>query len=77
MHGSLHCLFSQSVYLSICQSVNVNLSIRQFVNLSILIFSYFHIPTLHCYFLFAKAGLAGVVFTRSTIFCVTSGFAFR
>ena len=29
------------------------------------------------YLFFAKAGLTGVVLTRSTIFCVTSGFAFR
>ena len=29
------------------------------------------------HFFFASAGFIGVVFTRSTIFAVTSGFAFR
>ena len=30
-----------------------------------------------CYFFFARAGFTGVVFTSSTIFAVTSGFALR
>ena len=64
---SLNLSIRQSVNLSISQSLNpsisqsVNLSISQSVN----------------HFFFARAGFTGVVFTSSTIFAVTSGFALR
>ena len=48
-----------------------------FSHFRIFSFPYSHIPTLHYYFFFASAGFTGVVLMRSTIFFVTSGFAFR